>query len=161
MTRYASGPPRLADGTALKSNRTRQDMFSCHTPQGLEGERRKLDVHQLLEARREVFVNRGRRALLTALLYRGFATADDVRDAVPLPKGVNPKLFGVVPGPLARAGIVERIGFAASARADAHAQPVSVWRVKDRTAALAQLRDHPDRPDRAPCDDSRGQGMLF
>lgn len=111
------------------------------------GEARKLDAHELLQARREVYVLRGRGALLRRLLHTGEATADDVRDAVELPDGVNPVCLGVVPGPLARAGIIERVGFAESRRADAHARPVSVWRLADRNAALAWLATHPDRPD--------------
>jgi hypothetical protein len=51
-----------------------------------EGERRKADALTLLQAQREVFVRRGRRALLEAMLDGdGTATADDVRDAVKLP----------------------------------------------------------------------------
>ena len=71
-----------------------------------EGELLKREALTLLEARREVYVLRGRRALLGALLCSGTATADDVRDAVELPPGINPKLFGSVPGSLAKAGII-------------------------------------------------------
>jgi len=112
-----------------------------------DGEARKLNAHALLEARREVYVLRGRRALLAALLAGREATADDVRDAVELPDEINPVCLGVVPGPLARAGIIERVGFVESRRADAHARPVSVWRLADRAAALAWLAAHPDRSD--------------
>lgn len=115
-----------------------------------DGEARKLDAHALLEARREVCVLRGRRALLAALLAGGDATADDVRDAVDLPAEINPVCMGVVPGPLARAGLIERVGFTESRRPDAHARPVSVWRLADRAAALAWLAAHPERPDPAP-----------
>ncbi len=117
-----------------------------------DGETRKLDAHALLEARREVYVLRGRRALLAALLAGGDATADDVRDAVELPDAINPVCLGVVPGPLARAGIIERVGFAESRRPDAHARPVSVWRLTDRAAALGWLTAHPDRPDPTPAE---------
>lgn len=115
-----------------------------------EGQTRKLDARALLEARREVYVLRGRRALLGALLDRGEATADDVRAAVDLPEEINPVCLGAVPGPLAQAGIIERVGFAESRRPDAHARPVSVWRLADRDAALAWLAVHPDRPDPTP-----------
>lgn len=112
-----------------------------------DGQTRKLDAHALLEARREVYVLRGRRALLAALLDRGEATADDVRAAVELPDKINPVCLGAVPGPLALAGIIERVGFAETRRPDAHARPVSVWRLADRDAALVWLAAHPDRPD--------------
>lgn len=115
-----------------------------------DGQTRKFDAHALLEARREVYVLRGRRALLARLLDAPEATADDVRDAVELPDAINPVCLGVVPGPLARAGIIERVGFEESRRPDAHARPVSVWRLVDRNAALAWLAAHPDRPDPTP-----------
>lgn len=124
------------------------DCGSCGTCRNCaDGQARKLDAHALLEARREVYVLRGRRALLAALLDRGEATADDVRDAVELPDEINPVCLGVVPGLLAHAGIIERVGFAESRRPDAHARPISVWRLANRDAALAWLTAHPDRPD--------------
>ncbi len=55
-----------------------------------EGERRKRDALAMLDARRQVYVNRGRRALLRRLLDAGSATADDVRAAVELPAGIGP-----------------------------------------------------------------------
>lgn len=120
--------------------------------QTASGEDRKLGTHALLEIRREVYVLRGRRARLRRLLDAGEATADDVRDAVELPDEINPVCLGVVPGVLARVGIIERVGFAESRRPDAHARPVSVWRLADRAAALAWLAAHPDRPDPAPAE---------
>ena len=123
------------------------------TLQGVaEGERRKLDAHATLEARRELFILRGRRALLLRLLDEGEATADDVRAAVELPDGIDPVCLGTVPGELARAGIVERIGFAKTARPEAHARPVSVWRLVDRAAAITWLAAHHDRPDPLPAE---------
>ena len=60
-----------------------------------EGERLKAAALALLEARRECYVRRGRRALLQAMLDGdGTATADDVRAAVELPADIDPKLFG-------------------------------------------------------------------
>ncbi|MBI5863435.1 MAG: hypothetical protein HZB38_02765 [Planctomycetes bacterium] len=125
-----------------------------------EGERRKLSAHALLAARRELYVLRGRRALLAALLDRGEATADDVRRAVALPAGIDPVCLGVVPGDLARAGIIERVGFATTARPEAHARPVSVWRLADRSAALAWLAAHPDRPDAPPAETDAAPGLF-
>jgi len=119
-----------------------------------DGEALKCNAHALLAARREVFVLRGRRALLWRLLDTGEATADDVRDAVELPDEINPVCLGVVPGTLAKAGIIERAGFVTTARAEAHARPVSVWRLRDRAAALAWLATHPDRPN--PAGSERG-----
>lgn len=117
-----------------------------------DGEARKLDAHAMLEARREVYVLRGRRALLARLLDAPEATADDVRNAVDLPDEINPVCLGAVPGPLARAGIIECIGFDESRRPDAHARPVSVWALADRAAALGWLAGNPDRPDPTPAE---------
>src|SRR5262245_9514763 len=122
---------------------------STFTPEAgrLEGEQRKLAAHRLLEARREVFVRRGRRALLLQLLDTGSATADAVRAAVQLPPGLNPKLFGAVPGPLAVAGLIRATGFSRTARPEGHARPVTIWVLTDRLAALDWLAANPDLPD--------------
>ena len=65
-----------------------------------------------------------------------------------------------VPGALARAGIIERIGFTDSRRADAHARPVSVWRLADCKAARAWLATYPDRPDPLPTE-ANAEPTLF
>lgn len=153
MRRIESGPHRLGHGTALKAISHSQTSCGPGAGQAGDGEQRKVDAHVLLEARRELYILRGRRALLLRLLDVGRATADDVRDAVELPEAVGPKLFGVVPGLLARARIIEAVGFAKSRRPDAHARPVSVWQLVDRAAALAWLTDNPDRPDPEPAED--------
>jgi len=150
MTREESGPRRRQNGTAPKSIGHSHHTGGPERRQSLSGEDLKLDAHAFLEARRELFILRGRRALLTALLRTGRATADDVRDTVELPDSVGPKLFGPVPGPLARVGIIELGGSVKSRRPDAHGRPVSVWRLRDRQAAQRWLSDHPDRPDPVP-----------
>ena len=116
-----------------------------------EGELVKREALALLEDHREIYIRRGRRALLGALLCSGTATADAVRDAVELPPGINPKLFGSVPGSLAKAGIIQQAGFAKTCRTVGHARPVAVWALVDRVAAMRWLADHPDLPD--PGDD--------
>lgn len=108
------------------------------------GEALKASAQALLEARRTALVLKSRRALLMALLTAETATADDVRQVVELPPGVDPKVFGAVPGMLARAGIIRRVGFAQTARAKAHARPVAVWKLADRSAALQWLAMHPE-----------------
>ncbi len=112
-----------------------------------DGEARKRSAHALLDARREVYIRRGRSALLLRLLAAGTATADDVRGAVKLLPGINPKLFGAVPGPLAAAGNIQAAGYVPTARKEGHARPVLRWRLADRAAALAWLAANPDLPD--------------
>ena len=115
-----------------------------------EGERRKQDILQTLAARREAYVNRGRRVLLARLLAHGQATADDVRRAVVLPDKIDPRCLGSVPGHLARAGIIRRVGFVPSDRKERHASTLSVWELLDADAARAWLAAHPDQPDDGP-----------
>ncbi len=126
-----------------------------------DGERRKLGAHAVLEAHREAIILRGRRALLDALLTRDTASADDVRAGVELPAGIDPVCLGAVPGPLARARIIRADGFAKTCRAIGHARPVTRWALLDRTAAIAWLRDHPDKPDPDNAEACDTPGSLF
>lgn len=144
MKATKSGPHRPADGAA-PNVMDKYEHIDCAGGQA-DGERRKREAHELLKARRELFILRGRRALLAVLLRNGTATADAVRDAVELPEAVDPVCLGAVPGAFAHAGIIARDRFAASSRPDAHARPVSVWRLIDRDSALAWLAAHPDQP---------------
>lgn len=113
----------------------------------LDGTARRDGALATLAEKRELYVLRGRRALLTALLTKGTATADDVRAAVELPPGIDPKCFGAVATPLAKSGIVAQAGYALTVRPEAHARPIAVWRLADRAAAEQWLAAHPDRPD--------------
>lgn len=115
-----------------------------------DGQRRKRRTLTALEARRELFVLRGRRALLATLLDAGAATIDDVRDVVTLPADIDPKLFGSVPSQLAFAGIIRADGFVKTSRPKAHARPIQRWALVNRDRAERWLIDHPDRPDDPP-----------
>lgn len=111
-----------------------------------DGERRKRDAHELLAAHRDDIVRQGQRALLDVLLDVGEATIDSVRERVTLPEGIDPKLFGAVPGALARAGIIYRDRFAFTTRPMAHARPVAVWSLRDERKAKSWLAAHPPPP---------------
>ncbi|HEX4149857.1 MAG TPA: hypothetical protein VHY20_12750 [Pirellulales bacterium] len=113
----------------------------------LAGEQRKNAALDLLAACRELFMLRGRRALLLRLLDASIATADDVRDSIELPPDLAPVCLGAVPLALVRAGLIERAGFASTRRPAAHARPISVWRLVDRGKAVRWLAQNPDRPD--------------
>ena len=128
----------------------------CMTCQHAEGERLKRDAHATLEARREVYVNRGRRALLGRALASGTASADDVRAAVELPAGIDPRCFGAVPGQLARAGIIALDRFVKTGRRERHASIIARWRLVDPDGARAWLAAHPDRQD---ADGTAGAGI--
>ncbi|TWT37013.1 hypothetical protein KOR34_19590 [Posidoniimonas corsicana] len=112
-----------------------------------EGERRKDAALLLLEARRESYVRQARRVLLEILLRDGIATMDDVRAAVELPDGVNPKLFGAVPTVLARAGVIRRDDWVPTRRAEAHARRLTRWRLADVRKAERWLAAHEPLPD--------------
>lgn len=107
------------------------------------GSERKAEAHAFLEERRDIHIRRARRAFLEHAIEYGFVTADDVRDAIELPDGLDPKLLGPVPTPFAQAGIVERVGYRNSIREASHARPISVWKLRDRAAAERWLRDNP------------------
>ena len=93
--------------------------------------------------RRGLIIKLGRRALLKALLLRGYATPDDVRAEVALLPGVNPKVFGKVPEELVKMGIIERVGYRQTDRPVAHTRAVSIWRLVDREAAKRWLAANP------------------
>jgi hypothetical protein len=112
-----------------------------------EGERRRDAALDLLRERRAVWVRRAQRALLTAVLERGTATADDVAAAVDLPPDLDGRLLGAAPGALAHAGLLELCGYVRSTRPTRHASVIAVWGLADAAAALAWLRDNPDLPD--------------
>lgn len=114
---------------------------------GVTGECLKEGVLARLAGYRGAVVCRAQRALLTVLLEVGSANADDMRRLVELPPGISPKCFGSAPGPLAKAGIIRADGFCKTSRPKAHARPVTVWRLNDRSKAEQWLADHPDRDD--------------
>lgn len=112
-------------------------MNTITDPNAAAGERRRCDALRLLEAHRERLINRGRRALLAAMLAGdGTATADDVRAAVP--------------GALVRAGIIRAAKLRVSTRPERHAGLNHVWELADRAAALDWLDAHPDVLDPLP-----------
>jgi hypothetical protein len=118
-----------------------------------EGRRRRDDAHALLAARRGCLIRRARRAMITHLLDHSTVTADDVADSTsPDDPEIDPRLRGDVPGPLARAGIIRRIGYGQSSRPTRHASTISVWELADRDASLTWLARHPELPE--PVDDT-------
>jgi hypothetical protein len=123
-----------------------------------EGERLKQGALDALESCRQAILLKGRRALLRRLLASPTATADDIREAVDLPEGMDPRVFGDVPGALARLGIIRATGsFVRSVRPARHASWLRVWELADRAAAIAWLAAHPEAPAIGP----GGQLGLF
>lgn len=108
-----------------------------------EGERRRDSAFRKLEAHRDHLIRAGRRAMLLAALANGRTSIEDARAVVPVPPMVDPKFFGSVPGPLAEAGILKRIGYRPTTRAEGHARPVSLWELADAAKAVKWLADNP------------------
>ena len=116
----------------------------CHPCRcAAEGERRKENTLATFEARRETIVIAGRRVLLLRLLESPTATADDVREALELPTGLDARCLGAVPSGLARAGIIRSAGYVRSERPERHASPIQVWTLADHAGAIAWLRTIP------------------
>lgn len=114
------------------------------------GEILKAHAHAALTAYRCPLVRLAQTVLLRVLLERGTVTADDVRPFVPVPAGIDPKFFGAVPGPLARAGIIRADGYRKSDRKETHARPNRIWTLADRSAALRWLANNPPQLDQLP-----------
>ncbi|HUE71431.1 MAG TPA: hypothetical protein VMP01_11155 [Pirellulaceae bacterium] len=125
-----------------------------------EGRRRKDAALSHLELRRAAFIRRARREFLHVLLARGSATSDDLRQRLELPEGIDPKVFGAVPGALAKAGIIAQDGFATTARPEAHARPVGIWKLVNRQLAEKWLAENRDCGSQASRHDG-DQGLLF
>ncbi len=135
-------------------------MSTPHADGQKEGERRKDAAHALLEARREYWIRRARRALLEALMERGSATADDVAERLgDIPDDIDPRWLGTVPGRLASANIIRRVGFTKSRRPPRHASYLSIWElVGGHDAARDWLAAHPELPE--PDDNEDDAGPL-
>jgi hypothetical protein len=74
------------------------------------------------------FVRRCRHALLSLVQRQETATIEDVRAVVPIPEGMNPKLYGTVPGGLASAGAIRQAGYVKGVRRESHARPIAAWK---------------------------------
>ena len=109
-----------------------------------DGEARKQKRLTAFQERRADYVRQGQRALLTCLLDKTTATADDVRPAVELPPSIDPRCLGAVPGVLAKAGIIRSLGYVKSNRPERHASPIQLWALADRAAAIEWLAANPD-----------------
>jgi hypothetical protein len=112
-----------------------------------DGERRRDQAHVLLHARRPVLIRRVQRAYLRHLLDRGPSTSDPVRELVPVPAGIDPRLVGAAVRALALDNLIFSTGRERSQRPEAHRRWLDVWALYDRDAALAWMTAHPDLPD--------------
>lgn len=98
----------------------------------------------LLEAFHEGRIITAQRALVKRVLTHGYATIDDVRVWLDIPKGAIPHWLGAVPRALEHDRIIVCVGPQPSKRPEAHARPQSVWALMDENKALAWLALHPE-----------------
>jgi hypothetical protein len=112
----------------------------------VEGERRRDHAHGLLHAARAALIRRIQRAYLLHLLDHGPATIDAVRQLVPIPPGIDPRVVGAAVHSLATAGLIVSVGRQKSCRPKAHARKLDRWDIADRAGAAAWLATHPEPP---------------
>ncbi len=108
------------------------------------GERRRDRAHELLHSCRGALIRRIQRAFLRHLLDRGPATIDGVRELVPLPAGIDPRLVGAAVRAQARDSLIVSVGRERSQRPEAHARWLDRWAIRDQSEALDWLADHPE-----------------
>lgn len=107
--------------------------------------RRDAALDLIRRTRAELVCTLGRAAVLH-LLRHGTVSADDVRQLVPIPDGISPKVTGVIFADLVADGVLRRVGDRKSTRRVAHARRISVWACADPVAATAWLAEHPPLP---------------
>jgi len=70
-----------------------------------------------------------------------------VRELVPLPAGIDPRLVGAGVRALALDRLIRSAGRERSRRPPAHGRWLDPWTIRDRAAALAWLSAHPELAD--------------
>ena len=105
------------------------------------------------------------RAWVRLALDKLTVNADDVRAAVELPAGADPRLCGAAPLRLARLGILQHTqDFTRSMRPESHRRPIPWWSLGNRAAAVAFLRDNPEIPgddDGGESDERRADSLFY
>jgi hypothetical protein len=101
-----------------------------------------------MSATREVlktaYIRKAKRACLEHALQNQFVTIDDVREAVPFPDLLNPKINGEVMDYFCRLHYLIGESHEKSRRRVAHKRPITLWRLTNAPEAREWLRDHPD-----------------
>ena len=89
-------------------------------------------------------LRRIQRAFLQAVLSNGPSTSDVVRGAVPIPKGVDPRVVGSAIRGLAEQKLIVSIGRRKSHRPMAHARKLDLWAIHDAAKVRHWLATHPE-----------------
>ena len=92
------------------------------------------------------YLRKAKRAALECALSRGYVTIDDIRERVPFPKELNPKINGDVTADFRRLDLFVEVTHQKSRRKIAHSRPITLWRLANSAEAKQWLIDHPDLP---------------
>lgn len=110
-----------------------------------EGERRRDMALSLLSATRPVLVRRVQRQFLLHLLEHDAGVIDDLRPELEIPATIDPRFLGAAIRSLSTPlNLIVAAGFVQSQRPESHARTLRRWRLRDRSATLAWLADHPE-----------------
>jgi len=145
---------RWEGGTSMKRKKRQRTI-------GTTGDDARDGALAMLEDLVSIYVNRGRRIMLQAMLRAGFATADDVYGLLGLPSDIDPRCLGAVPKALASAGIIRAAGFVKSNRPQRNASYIRRWELVDRWAAVQWLAEHPDIPDPRPDGNGKARQLAL
>jgi hypothetical protein len=110
----------------------------------LDGDRLRDLALDRLRKSRSALIRRLTRAFLQHLIDHGPDTSDAVRDLVPIPAGVDPRVVGAAVHSLAKSHLINSIGRRKSSRCVAHARKLDLWAVADLDSARLWLLTHPD-----------------
>lgn len=107
------------------------------------GKTRQNATHVLPERFQSTYLLKARRMLLNVLILRGTTMADGVRDTLTPPGWLDIHKLGCVANTLVKAVIISEAGIIKSRCPETHPRHLSVWELRDRSAALLWLSEHP------------------
>lgn len=93
---------------------------------GRQGRDSALD---LLERTRAAYIKAARATAVQISIRHGEVTSDAVREALPVPEGLDPRCLGPVFASAPPGFRWERTGYRQTRAKQAHARPISVWRL--------------------------------
>jgi hypothetical protein len=78
------------------------------------------------------------------LLAHGPASTDPLRELVPIPPGIDPRVVGAAVRELSERGLIQSIGRRKFRRPAAHARKIDLWVITDADAGGLWLLTHPE-----------------
>jgi hypothetical protein len=121
------------------------DCIAISNAEPPEGERHRDAAFATLDVYRAALVRRLQRSFVQHLLDHGPDTSDAIRNAVPIPPGVDARVVGGAVGLLStRHKLIKSVGATKTRRKAAHARRLEVWSLRDEEAARLWLLTHPE-----------------